>query len=314
MWRMMMKYRTLGNTELEVSILSFGASSLGSVFGEIDESEGIRTVYEAIDLGINFIDVSPYYGLTKAETVLGKAIKNIPRDKFILSTKAGRYGENDFDFSSKRIIKSVDESLTRLQTDYIDILHLHDIEFVSLDQIIHESIPTLLELKKAGKIRFIGISGLPLKIFKVVSEQAPLDTILSYCHYTLNNTGLLTIEEEMRNKGIGIINASPLSMGLLTKKGPPDWHPASDEIKRVCRQAVQFCEEQGVAIEKLAVQFAVANDRIPTTLVGTANPKHIVRNVAWIEEPIDMELVNQVREILKPIDQKIWLSGRKENN
>lgn len=309
-----MKYRTLGNTELEVSILSFGASSLGSVFGEIDESEGIRTVYEAIDLGINFIDVSPYYGLTKAETVLGKAIKNIPRDKFILSTKAGRYGENDFDFSSKRIIKSVDESLTRLQTDYIDILHLHDIEFVSLDQIIHESIPTLLELKKAGKIRFIGISGLPLKIFKVVSEQVPLDTILSYCHYTLNNTGLLTIEEEMRNKGIGIINASPLSMGLLTKKGPPDWHPASDEIKRVCRQAVQFCEEQGVAIEKLAVQFAVANDRIPTTLVGTANPKHIVRNVAWIEEPIDMELVNQVREILKPIDQKIWLSGRKENN
>lgn len=309
-----MKYRTLGNTELEVSILSFGASSLGSVFGEIDESEGIRTVYEAIDLGINFIDVSPYYGLTKAETVLGKAIKNIPRDKFILSTKAGRYGENDFDFSSKRIIKSVDESLTRLQTDYIDILHLHDIEFVSLDQIIHESIPTLLELKKAGKIRFIGISGLPLKIFKVVSEQVPLDTILSYCHYTLNNTGLLTIEEEMRNKGIGIINASPLSMGLLTKKGPPDWHPASDEIKRVCRQAVQFCEEQGVAIEKLAVQFAVANDRIPTTLVGTANPKHIVRNVAWIEEPIDMELVNQVREILKPIDQKMWLSGRKENN
>lgn len=309
-----MKYRTLGNTELEVSILSFGASSLGSVFGEIDESEGIRTVYEAIDLGINFIDVSPYYGLTKAETVLGKAIKNIPRDKFILSTKAGRYGENDFDFSSKRIIKSVDESLTRLQTDYIDILHLHDIEFVSLDQIIHESMPTLLELKKAGKIRFIGISGLPLKIFKVVSEQVPLDTILSYCHYTLNNTGLLTIEEEMRNKGIGIINASPLSMGLLTKKGPPDWHPASDEIKRVCRQAVQFCEEQGVAIEKLAVQFAVANDRIPTTLVGTANPKHIVRNVAWIEEPIDMELVNQVREILKPIDQKIWLSGRKENN
>ena len=314
MRRMMMKYRTLGNTELEVSILSFGASSLGSVFGEIDESEGIRTVYEAIDLGINFIDVSPYYGLTKAETVLGKAIKNIPRDKFILSTKAGRYGENDFDFSSKRIIKSVDESLTRLQTDYIDILHLHDIEFVSLDQIIHESIPTLLELKKAGKIRFIGISGLPLKIFKVVSEQVPLDTILSYCHYTLNNTGLLTIEEEMRNKGIGIINASPLSMGLLTKKGPPDWHPASDEIKRVCRQAVQFCEEQGVAIEKLAVQFAVANDRIPTTLVGTANPKHIARNVAWIEEPIDMELVNQVREILKPIDQKIWLSGRKENN
>lgn len=309
-----MKYRTLGHTDLKVSILSYGASSLGSVFGEIDENEGIRTVHTAVDLGINFIDVSPYYGLTKAETLLGKALQRIPRDKYILSTKAGRYGDHDFDFTAERIKKSVDESLVRLKTDYIDILHLHDIEFASLDQIIYESIPALVDLKKAGKIRFYGISGLPLKIFQVVSEKVHLDTILSYCHYSLNNTSLSNIEKEMSNKGIGIINASPLSMGLLSKKGPPNWHPASNEIKRICHQAVQFCEEQGVAIEKIAIQFAVANDRIPTTLVGTANPQHIERNVKWIEEPIDMELVNQVREILKPIDQKIWLSGRKENN
>lgn len=309
-----MKNRTLGHTDLKVSILSYGASSLGSVFGEIDENEGIRTVHTAVDLGINFIDVSPYYGLTKAETLLGKALQRIPRDKYILSTKAGRYGDHDFDFSAERIKKSVDESLIRLKTDYIDILHLHDIEFASLDQIIYESIPALVDLKKAGKIRFYGISGLPLKIFQVVSEKVHLDTILSYCHYSLNNTSLSNIEKEMSYKGIGIINASPLSMGLLSKKGPPNWHPASNEIKRICHQAVQFCEEQGVAIEKIAIQFAVANDRIPTTLVGTANPQHIERNVKWIEEPIDMELVNQVREILKPIDQKIWLSGRKENN
>lgn len=311
---MQMKNRTLGHTDLKVSILSYGASSLGSVFGEIDENEGIRTVHTAVDLGINFIDVSPYYGLTKAETLLGKALQRIPRDKYILSTKAGRYGDHDFDFSAERIKKSVDESLIRLKTDYIDILHLHDIEFASLDQIIYESIPALVDLKKAGKIRFYGISGLPLKIFQVVSEKVHLDTILSYCHYSLNNTSLSNIEKEMSYKGIGIINASPLSMGLLSKKGPPNWHPASNEIKRICHQAVQFCEEQGVAIEKIAIQFAVANDRIPTTLVGTANPQHIERNVKWIEEPIDMELVNQVREILKPIDQKIWLSGRKENN
>lgn len=311
---MQMKNRTLGHTDLKVSILSYGASSLGSVFGEIDENEGIRTVHTAVDLGINFIDVSPYYGLTKAETLLGKALQRIPRDKYILSTKAGRYGDHDFDFSAERIKKSVDESLVRLKTDYIDILHLHDIEFASLDQIIYESIPALVDLKKAGKIRFYGISGLPLKIFQVVSEKVHLDTILSYCHYSLNNTSLSNIEKEMSYKGIGIINASPLSMGLLSKKGPPNWHPASNEIKRICHQAVQFCEEQGVAIEKIAIQFAVANDRIPTTLVGTANPQHIERNVKWIEEPIDMELVNQVREILKPIDQKIWLSGRKENN
>lgn len=128
-----MRYRTLVNTNLEVSILSYGASSLGSVFGKIDENEGMRVVYRAVDLGINLIDVSPYYGLTKAEKVLGQAVRQIPRGKIILSTKAGRYGENNFDFSAERINRSVDESLSRLKTDYIDILHLHDVEFGSFD-------------------------------------------------------------------------------------------------------------------------------------------------------------------------------------
>jgi len=309
-----MKYRTLGNTALEVSILGYGASSLGSVFGEIDESEGIRTVHQAVDLGINFIDVSPYYGLTKAEVVLGKAIQDIQRDKIILSTKAGRYGEHDFDFSAKRIRKSIDESLTRLKTDYIDILHLHDIEFGSLDQIIHESIPTLMELKKTGKIRFYGISGLPLKVFQIVSSQIHIDTVLSYCQYALNNTSLLDIESELSAKGIGIINASPLSMGLLSEQGPPDWHPASEEIKSICHKAVQFCLENNEDIATLAIQFAVANDRIPTTLVGTANPHHIKRNIDCIKEPINDELLHKVLNILQPISNQIWPSGKLENN
>ncbi|MBZ9537071.1 aldo/keto reductase [Cytobacillus oceanisediminis] len=155
-----MKYRKLGKTGLDTSILSFGASSLGSVFRAINEKQGIHTVHEAVNRGINLIDVSPYYGLTQAEVVLGKAILEMKRDDIILSTKAGRYGENEFDFSSERIIKSVDESLKRLNTDYIDILHLHDIEFGSMDQIIHESIPTLNKLKQQGKIRFTGVTGL----------------------------------------------------------------------------------------------------------------------------------------------------------
>ena len=109
-----MEYRPLGNTGLKVSVLGYGASPLGSVFRKINETDGIRTVHTALDLGINFIDVSPYYGLTKAEEVLGKALKTIPRDKFILATKVGRYGENQFDFSRKRVLSSVDESLQRL--------------------------------------------------------------------------------------------------------------------------------------------------------------------------------------------------------
>ncbi|MFS0779268.1 aldo/keto reductase [Neobacillus sp. 3P2-tot-E-2] len=307
-----MKYRKLGNTGLEVSTLSFGASSLGSVFRDIDETEGIKTVHTAIDLGINLIDVSPYYGLTKAETLLGKAIREIPRDKFVLSTKAGRYGENAFDFSKQRIFDSIEESLIRLHTDYVDILLLHDIEFGSYNQIMEEGIPALQQLKKEGKIRFFGVSGLPLSIFERVLNQTELDVILSYCHYSLNNTSLLSLIPLLEMKKTGLINASPLSMGLLSSRSVPDWHPAHQEIRIICKQAVDFCAWNGADISKLAIQYAVLNEQIPTTLVSTASVENIKKNITWTEEPIDHDLLKEVLEILRPIHNKTWSSGDSE--
>ncbi|WP_160719594.1 aldo/keto reductase [Bacillus sp. USDA818B3_A] len=307
-----MKYRKLGNTGLEVSILSYGASSLGSVFRHIDEAEGIKTVHTAIDNGINLIDVSPYYGLTKAETVLGKAIREIPRDKFILSTKAGRYGENQFDFSKQRIMDSIEESLTRLQTDYVDILLLHDIEFGSINQIMEEGIPVLQQLKREGKIRFFGVSGLPLTIFDRVLNQTELDVILSYCHYSLNDTSLLSLIPLLKEKKTGLINASPLSMGLLSSKPVADWHPASEHIRTICKQAAEFCERNGSDLSKLAIQYSVQNEIIPTTLVSTASVENIKKNIKWTNETIDEELLNSVLDILAPIHNKSWPSGNVE--
>jgi aryl-alcohol dehydrogenase-like predicted oxidoreductase len=308
-----MQYRKLGNTGLEVSILSYGASPLGSVFRDIDEAEGIRTVHEALDLGINLIDVSPYYGLTKAETVLGKALKSVPRDRYILSTKAGRYGADVFDFSAERIIRSAEESMRRLQIDYIDILHLHDIEFGDLNQVVEESIPALQKLKEQGKIRFYGITGLPLAIYPKVIDRVHVDAVISYCHYSLNDTSLERLLPYFEEKGTGVINASPLSMGLLSLRGAPDWHPADQEIRECCRRAARYCAERGEDIAKLALQFSVRNERIPTTLTGTANPENIRKNVKWIEEPIDEQLLREVQDILQPIMNKTWPSGREEN-
>ncbi|MEI7026006.1 aldo/keto reductase [Paenibacillus sp. y28] len=309
-----MKTRKLGRTGLDVSILSFGASSLGGVFHEVDEAEAIRTVHEAVDLGMNFIDVSPYYGLTKSEAVLGKAIAGLRRDQFYLSTKAGRYGADAFDFSAKRITASIDESLRRLNTDYVDILYLHDIEFGSLRQVVEESIPAINRLKEQGKIRFTGISGLPLSIFRTVLAESEVDSILSYCRYSLNDTSLLDLVPLLASKQIGIVNASPLSMGLLSGKEPPAWHPASSRIREVCSRTAQLCRENGIDLPKLAIQFAVADERIPTTLVSTANPANIRKNAAWAQEEPDKEQLEQVREWLKPIHNETWLSGRPENN
>jgi aryl-alcohol dehydrogenase-like predicted oxidoreductase len=309
-----MEYRPLGKTGLVVSTLSYGASSLGSVFRSIDESEGISAVHTALDLGINFIDVSPYYGLTKAETVLGKALKGIPRDKYYLATKLGRYGEDEFDFSTQRITSSVDESLARLGVDYLDLIQCHDIEFVSLDQIVNESIPALRKLQEQGKVRLVGITGLPINTFRYVLDRTEVDTILSYCHYSLNDTALLDLVPYLKERGVGIINASPLSMGLLSNRGSPDWHPAPEVIKETCAQAAAFCREQGVDIAQLAIQFSVSNPDLPTTLVGTANPNNIEKNARWTEDPIDQALLAEVLKILEPIHNRTWPQGRLENN
>ncbi len=309
-----MEYRTLGKTGLEVSVLSFGASSLGSVFRQIDEDEGIRAVHVALDMGLNFIDCSPFYGLTRAETVLGKALQGIPRHQYVLATKVGRYGEDEFDFTAARVTRSVDESLQRLGVDYIDIIQCHDIEYGSLDQVVEETLPALRRVQAAGKVRFVGITGFPLAIYRAVMERIDVDSILSYCHYSLNDTSLTGLIPYLQAKHVGIIGASPLSMGLLTHRGAPVWHPATNEIKRTCAQAVQFCRQQGVDMARLAIQFALRNPDIHTTLVGTANPDNMRRNIEWLEMPYDEELVNRVLDVLAPVRDKTWMTGRPENN
>ena len=311
-----MHYRALGRTGLNVSVLSFGASSLGGVFRATDDNDAIRTVHTALDLGMNFLDVSPYYGATKAETVLGRALKGIARDRYILATKVGQYGDGAFDFSAARVTRSLDESCARLGVDHVDLLQCHDIEFADLDQIVNETLPALVRLRAAGRIGHIGITGLPLKIFPAVLDRtAPgvVETVLSFCRYELNDTALDSLVPYFKQKGVGIINASPTGMGLLTERGVPSWHPAPPAMVAGARRAVDYCKSVGADIVKLAVQFCVAHPDIATTLVGSANPDNIRKNIAYVDEPIDSELLAKVLELLKPIHNHNFTRGRPEN-
>lgn len=311
-----MNRRPLGRTGLNVSVLSFGASSLGGVFRQTDDSESIRAVRTALDLGINFLDTSPYYGATRSETVLGKALQGVDRGRYILATKVGQYGDGVFDFSADRVTRSLDESCARLGVDYVDLLQCHDIEFADLGQIVHETLPALQKLREAGRIGHIGITGLPLKVFEVVLAQAPvglIDTILSFCRYELNDTALESLIPTCQAKGVGIINASPTGMGLLTERGVPAWHPAPPAMVAGAKRAVDFCRQQGVDIVKLAVQFCVAHPAIATTLVGTANSENIRKNIAWANEAPDFELIGQVLTLLRPIRNHNFTRGLPEN-
>lgn len=299
-----MEYRELGKTGLKVPVLSFGASSLGGVFHSVEESTAIDAVFTAIDHGLNFIDVSPYYGHYKAETVLGKALKELPRESFILSTKVGRYGKdgvNTWDYSARRAKESVNESMDRLNVDHIDLINVHDIEFADLNQVVEETLPALCELRDQGLVGHVGITDLQLEnLVWVIDRVKPgtVETVLNFCHYTLNDDKLLDYLDYFDKRGIGVINASPFSMGLLTQRGVPAWHPAPVALVEACRKAAEYCARHGYPIEKLAIQFAVSNPRIPTTLFSTSRPSSVIQNVKYAEEPMDRDLVAKVREII----------------
>lgn len=310
-----MEYREIGRTGMKVSALSFGASSLGSVFRDTKESEAIAAVHAAVEMGMNFIDVSPYYGHYKAETVLGKALKGVPRDKYYLSTKVGRYGKdgvNTWDYSGRRATESVYESMGRLGVDYIDLINVHDIEFADLHQVVEETLPALVELREKGVVGHVGITDLQLENLQwVVDHAAPgtVESILNFCHFTLNDDKLLDFLNYFEERGIGVINASPLSMGLLSQRGVPAWHPAPASLVEACRRAVDHCSAKGYPIEKLAMQFSVSEPRIATTLFSSANPANVAKNIAFIGEQPDMELVNEVKRIIGDQQRVSWANS-----
>ncbi len=307
--------RPLGKTGIDLPILSFGASSLGQEFRSVKLDEALESVRVALECGLNFIDTSPFYGRGMSEVLLGIALRGVPRDSYTLCTKMGRYDLSHFDFSAKRVAESVDVSLHRLGTDHLDIILCHDIEFVPMQQIVDVTIPALRKAKEAGKVRFIGISGYPQKIFKFIADQIGIDCVLSYNQYTLQNTRFADeAVPYLKAKGIGIMNAGPFSARLLTNAPLPAWLKEPEEVKAAARKAAAHCAAKGVDIAKLALQFSIANPDIATTVSGSANPQNIRNWATWAAEPIDQQLMKEVHAIFAPVKNLGHREGLPENN
>jgi L-galactose dehydrogenase len=328
------KYRHLGSTNLRVSKLSLGCAPFGGVYGGMSQEVANNIILTCLRRGINFFDTSPYYGDYKSEIVLGKALRNaqetgeFQRSDYILATKCGRYVSGT-DFSGATIEKSVIESMDRLQTDYIDIMQCHDIEFASsLHQVIQEAIPALEDAKNNNHINHIGITGLPLHVLDYVIEQVDgpaslanenriIDTILTYCCYTLNNTQLTEFLPRWKHRGIGIIQGGATSMGLLTPNGPQDWHPAPDQVRDACYNAVKYCEKLGEDIVKLSFQYTFQENDISTCLVGVIDTNAMEENLIWMNEDINEEteeLIKDIQNVLAPIRNRIWVESGSEEN
>ena len=307
--------RVLGKTGLELPILSFGASSLGSEFRQVKLDEALASVKVALECGMRFIDTSPFYGRGTSEVLLGMALQGIPRQDYLLCTKLGRYDLSHFDFSARRVAESVDVSLHRLKTTHLDIVLCHDIEFVPMQQIVDETIPALRKQQAAGKVRFIGFSGYPQKIFRFICDQTQVDCVLSYNQYTLQNTRFAdeTIPY-LKSRGIGILNAGPFSARLLTNAPLPSWLKEPENVKVAARKAAEHCARKGVDIAQLALQFSLANPDITSTVSGSANPDNIRKWARWAAQPVDQQLLNEVLEIFRPVKNIGHQEGLRENN
>jgi L-galactose dehydrogenase len=309
-----MRYRNLGQTDLEISVLGYGASPLGNVFAVTDPAEASRAVHQAIDCGINFFDVSPYYGATLAETRLGEALAG-RRDQVILATKCGRYGAANFDFSAKKVTCGLHQSLKRLQTDYVDLLQVHDVEFGSVDQIVDETLPALRALQQAGKARYIGITGYSLKTLAAIIERAEVDTVLSYCRYNLMVDDMdAALTPLTHARAIGLINASPLHMGVLSPSAVPAWHPAPQAVRSAAARAREVCVAHGCDLTEVALRFCLAHPYASSTLVGMSSVKELEQNLRAVEAENDTAVLAAIRQAIGGDHNYVWNSGREENH
>ncbi|MNU32519.1 D-threo-aldose 1-dehydrogenase [compost metagenome] len=304
-----MQTTRLNNGGPAVSVLALGGASLGGVYQDVSQAEADAVVAAALDAGVNLIDVAPYYGLTRAETALGGALKGRPRHSFVLMTKIGRYGDKAWDFSREATLRSLDESRARLGVDYIDVLQCHDIEHGDRAQLLDEALPLMRELKAQGAIGRVGVTGYDLRLLEKVALSQGVDTVMAYCTYTLQDQRLADSARRLNAAGISVFNASPLGMGLLTDQGPPDWHPGHASVHAAAAEAARLCREAGTDLSRLALQFALqtaAKQGVASTVVGMSKPSNLTRNIEALTAPIDLDVLAAVEAVLAPVLNKGW--------
>ncbi len=308
-----MHYRRLGRTDLNVSVIGFGASPLGNVYSKVTSAAAMEAVRAAVDQGINLFDVSPYYGSRLAEERLGEAIAPM-RSQVLLATKCGRYGADTFDFSADTIVREFDQSLRRLRTDYVDILQAHDVEFGEVDQMLNETIPALERLKQQGKVRSIGVTGYWPGLLARIASMSSLDCVLNYCHANLFVDDVeLELAAFARRSRIGLLNASPLHMGLLGNTPLSSWHPAPQPVREAAREVRAACERFGVDAGTLSLRVCLDHDIFASTLVGLSNKAEVSAACEALDWTPPEELMVTVRALVQPVHNVVWPSGLDKN-
>jgi aryl-alcohol dehydrogenase-like predicted oxidoreductase len=272
--------RRLGNTHMEVSIMSLGGAGLGGIFGSVGDADGIAAVEKGLELGLNWLDTSPKYG--QAERRMGMALRGVPRDRYYISSKVGTHPDRGLDYSSDAAYWTVENSLKVLGIDYLDICLIHEPEPHHLEEALRPNgaLEALIELKKQGVIKSIGIGVQSHELIHKAIDTGHLDMALTVNDYTLLRQSVIEgVCDYAEQQNIGVVNGAALAMGLLSgvdpkKVGTPKWQPPQNELESALH-IYQWCQERGVSILSLALQFSLRQPRFATTLIGAATAKEV---------------------------------------
>ncbi|KAI1088417.1 Aldo/keto reductase [Rostrohypoxylon terebratum] len=297
----------------------------------------LSIVSRALDLGVHAFDTSPYYG--PSELILGDALahpsvaQKHPRSSYFLVTKAGRIASDIFDYSPAWVRSSVLRSLERLHTSYLDLVYMHDVEFVSPSEVL-TAVLELRRLRGEGIVRYVGISGYPVEALCTLAEMIrretgePLDAVLSYGHFTVQNTTLgAEAMSRFERAGVDVVlNASMLGMGLLTTRGVDagpmaKWHPSPNGLRKACQDLVPIATNAGEKLEVVAIRWALDNWARAGAPRGGRTPQLSVRDrvgvsVMGISSVVELEetcrVFNSVIEGLEPETANVEQTKRRQ--
>ena len=305
----------LGTTRLRLPRIGLGSAPLGGLYSAVDETEAVRTVHRAVELGVNYIDTAPLYGHGRSERAIGKALSTLPRNEFVLSTKVGRLlvpvdeppdpneiVEASFDFSRDGVLRSLEESLERLGLDRVDILYVHDPDGgVSLhedfsgqdyyyQQVLDEALPALADLRSQGVIGAVGVGMNFWQMLARFARDGDFDCFLLAGRYTLlDQTALPELLPLCQSRNISIVIGGPYNSGILASDLSPGakyfYRDAPPEVLEQARRIKSVCDRHGVPLKAAALQFCLGHPAVAAVIPGAKSVAEVEENCAMVDFP-----------------------------
>jgi len=290
----------LGRTDLRVPTLGFGSAPIGDLYGSVPVAQAVETVQFALECGVNLIDTSPWYGAGLAETRVGFALRGMPREEYLISSKVGHLidGSGGFDFSRDGVLRSIEGSLERLGVDSLDIVHLHDPDDHERSA-LEFAFPALNELRSQGMIGAIGAGVNQWQILERFAHQADFDCFLLAGRYTLLEQDSLCLLDLCAEKNIAVLLGGVFNSGILATGARPgakyNYEAAPGEILERVRRLEVIASSHHVSLKAVALQFALAHKAVVSLVVGAAQPHETEENLTALRETIPVQLWTDLR-------------------